>query len=110
VTASIFGGRKSRAKRKIAIFEITARAENATRENNLAGLGCSLRGTAHSEKPEDPAIPAQRLGSATLRGDATQSRSKKTGLLRRSLLAMTAAAPHNGPGAYSQCVNAIDAR
>jgi hypothetical protein len=57
----------------IAIFEITARAKNAPIENNLAGLGCSLRGTAHGEQLESPAIPAQRLRSATLRGEATQS-------------------------------------
>jgi hypothetical protein len=85
-----------------------ARAENAARENNLAGLGCSLRGTAHSEKLEGPAMPAQRFSSTTLRGDAIQK--QEDWIASPSLLAMTAAAPHNGSGAYSQCVNAIDAR
>jgi hypothetical protein len=93
----------------IAIFEITARAKNAPIENNLAGLGCSLRGTAHGEQLESPAIPAQRLRSATLRGEATQSGSKKTGLLHRSPR-NDGDSPDNGSGAYSQCVNAIDAR
>jgi hypothetical protein len=61
----------------IAIFEITARAKNAPIENNLAGLGCSLRGTAHGEQLESPAIPAQRLRSATLRGEANAIRKQE---------------------------------
>jgi hypothetical protein len=50
---------------------------------------------------------ALALGNLTWRSDAIQ---KQEDCFAASLIAMTAAVLHNGFGAYSQCVNAIDAR